>query len=166
MIASLDPLALYGAGMSTVLFALRIVEELRRRRTPAIQTEIFPVRIHYEDGVLEDTAIRIVIENRSSLSRNIDDCTVLFFANPQDPSAGRQAQLRDEEATYPINVGPYSTVHLYSYLRHLIPVYKQTFGGDCADEKKVALRAKFSGRVSPVIITFGSFSPEKGLKHL
>lgn len=133
-------------------------------RYPKLAVNVFPVTIHYDDATIQDTAIELIFENGSSLSRSINSCTVGFLDNDTDalPAISRQAQYRDEFAEYPIAVEPHASLILYSFARHFDQLYKDRYGPAEASPKSVALLAKFAGMPEPLVRIVARYVPNKG----
>lgn len=132
---------------------------------PSLTVTINPVTIHYSDGELHDTAVKLLFENGSALNRSLNECSVglLDKATDRFPSVARQAQHQDELAEYPIAIPPHSSLILYSFARHLKPIYEDHYGADTKEMKSVAVHVSVAGMKEPLVRLIGSYSPTNGL---
>jgi hypothetical protein len=136
------------------------------KKFPKVSTNIYPVKIHYSDGVLEDMVVEITFENASSLNRSLNDCSVGFLKRDSDrfPAHARQAQNQFEQATYPIQIAPHSSLILYSYMRHLRKVFEKEFGPE--EVKTVVVYSQFAGADGKIVQRAATFSAAGGLRPL
>lgn len=156
-----DPLALYGAVISTVLLCLTIVGEVQKHKTLNCKTEIYSYKSEHGDS---DTAVQINFQNPSSILKSIDDCTVVFLPTKSGQKiSGRQAKFRKVVAEYPLDVQPYSSLHLFAFLADLRECYEHEYGATCTDVMPVAVRIEYSDQNKPIFKTFASYSPSSGL---
>jgi len=135
---------------------------------PTLNTNMFPVKIYYSDGTLEDVAVELVLENNSSLNRSINNCSVGLLDKEDDkyPTWARQAEFREKLAEYPITIPPNSSVILYSFERRLKELYKKDSGPTTPDDRKVAVVISMAGITAPLTRVIGRYSPTHGLRPL
>jgi len=131
---------------------------------PRLVATVHPVTIHYDDASLSDTVVELLLENHSSLNRSLNACVVGLLEKSTDAAfaVGRQAQYRDTLATYPISLGPHSSIILYSFGRHIEEIYHQHFGASAVEEKQVAVNLEWAGLSEPVFKIVAIFHPSKG----
>jgi len=136
------------------------------KRFPDLTVDIFAVTIHYEDGDLNDTAVRLIFFNRSSLNASLNDCLVGLLDKPSDriSSIARQAEYQDKLAQYPISIAPNTSLIQYSFARRLKEAYDAHYPTGTTEPKSVAVLAHFAGFDEPLVKVIGSYSPNSGLR--
>src|ERR1700688_4354170 len=162
----IDPLGLYGAILATILGGFKIREEVHRLRGPQVSCVIYEDIVHAKDGSRSDMAIKILIDNPSSVNRTLVDCSVGLLTNPGKTlkMVAREAQLLDGQATFPIQIPPYSSQILYSFARRLESVFPRHPDESEQSPLPVVIRAEFSGKAKLTIKEIGTYSHMHGLR--
>jgi hypothetical protein len=135
---------------------------------PALHTSTFAVKIHYDDATIDDTVVELTFENASSINRSINSCTVGVLEKPTDlmPKGVREAQYRDENATYPISIPAHSSLKLYSFARHIRPLFENLFGSTSTDIGTVVVVAQIAGMPEPLVRFVASYSLAHGFSAI
>ena len=138
------------------------------QRLPELSARTFAVKIHYDDATIEDTVLELTFENGSSVNRSINACSVGLLQNDTDPfpMSAREAQYQNENATYPISVPPHSSIKLYSFARHIRPLFEESFGTSSLETRPVVVVARVAGMPEPLVRSVACYSVPEGFTAL
>jgi len=132
---------------------------------PELHARAFAVKIQYDNATIDDTVLELTFENGSSVNRSINTCTIGLLEKETDrvPSRARQAQYQYENAEYPVLIAPHSSLILYSFARHIRPIFEDAFGSSSTESKPVVVVTQFAGIPEPLIRTVARYSLSLGL---